>query len=562
MPHTVATFDEKNSEYLDTPLGEEDASKRKDVGAVFVDVRQLIRQPNLETNDIASIKIVVGKKGSGKTHILRYIEERARATRDVVFCALDDNAIPIRLERQFTKHLDRPTSRARWSKFWRAVIAFSIVTRFVLQKASSEARRAVAQFNHNHVFVPVEIPARNWNVHRQAICQHFQEHLPKAVPFSFAQPRGFLNPGEIMPLLLEGISSIEAFENLVDSIDTTILEMDVSTLVRAVKPLQIIIDGVDDVSWRQPRMWLDFQVGLFDAVFFYSQAQRHSDRINITIAIRNFVFLSAAESPHIDRVKHLLSLNWSPESALAFLNRRLRQVAGAPFPDSELLIGETPLRNWLGFDTVVAKRRGKEEYVEDYVLRHTRLSPRNLIRVFNMLSQEKSRQSFLGKSFGPENFQLEVDNVAHEVADLMLKTASEEVIAFVGEISSTVPVARTEGVVLWVSQELSAAIARAGREVLEWAGYRSFLVDFLLAILPGRVDVESKRFDQQLQIVEKILWRSNVIAFWGARGFDQGWVFSWSPRESHNPAPNSRVGFHSALIGRCNLEVCEDGPVF
>jgi hypothetical protein len=547
---------------VDAPLGEEDAAKREDVHAVFVDVRRLIPQSNLHTNEINSIKVVVGRKGSGKTHILRYIEETARETREVIFSALSDNTIPSRLESQFATNMDRPHARRRWSKFWRIIISLSVVTKFTSSRANNSMRGAAARFVYDRGLTPDRAKPSEWTVAQEQLAQYFESYLMPGSVFKFSKLRGDRDPGSLMPFMFEGIQNLRTFDDFIDYVDVVGLEADVASLAKFYKPFHVIIDGVDDVSWRQPRMWLDFQVGLFDAVFFLHEAQRSSEQINVTVAIRNFIYLAAAESPHIDRVKNLLSLNWTPESALQFLNSRLRQISTRGFEDATKLASERPLATWLGFDSIKAIRREQEEDVEGYFLRHTRLSPRNLIRLFNLLVQEKNRRALSGKPFLQSDFRGVVEKIAGEVSDLMMKTAAEEIIAFVEDISAEMPANRAEGVVLWVAEELANAIRRVGMETMGWNEYRDFLNDFHFAVMPKNTNESEYETQKNIILIESILWRSNVIAFWGERNFGPSWIFSWSPQDDLRPRAGSRVGFHSSLIRKCDLGVCQDGPVF
>lgn len=548
------------------PLGEEDAVRREDVGAVFVDVRDLIPQTNLHTNDIRAIRVVVGRKGSGKTHMLRYIEEATKENREVVFSALSDNTIPARLESQFANIVDRPHARNRWSKFWRIVFSISILSRFTPTNARLAARRAASRFLIEQGHQPDQVRATEWRPTRLRLLAHFEGYyFPPTGHFRLANVRDSRDPASLIHTLLENIYNIDTLDAFIDKVDVVGLEADVASLAKTYRPFHLIIDGVDDVSWRQPRTWLDFQVGLFDAVFFFAEAQRSSEQVVVTVAIRNFVFQAAAESPHIDRIRHLLSLNWTPDSALEFLNRRLHQISSGQFADATKLDSARPLAQWLGFDVVKGLRRVSDEAVESYFLRHTRLSPRNLIRQFNLLCREKNNCQANNREFGVSNFRRVVDRVANEVSELMLKTASEEIIAFVGEISRSIPSAsHVEGVLLWVASNLEEAVRESGCEVMEWGDYQAFVHRFLTSVLPEGVstDPDDKSFQRIARLVEDILWRSNIIAFWDERLACPGWTFSWSPREDTRPRAGGRVGFHSSLIGKCNLGVSEHGPVF
>ena len=547
---------------LDNPLGDEDAAKRDktDVHHAFVDVRDLIVQPYQVSEDIEQIRVVVGKKGSGKTHILRYIEdETGKSGRTVIFGALNDNAIPAHLERQFETGTDRPHARSHWSRLWRIVIAISILSRFLTDQSAPKTRKSLFRFLDSR---GVGSENRSFVEARQSLVAHFEQHFSAGIDFKLASLRDVADPGIVLHRILEPIHTLSRLLQFLDKTDLASLESDVASLVKHDRPIHVIIDGVDEVSWRQPRMWLDFQVGLFDAIFFFHEAQRNTNDIVITAAIRNFVFVAARESPHADRIRNLLSLNWDPRSARMFLNRRLQQISGLRFVDSDRLKGDQrPLAGWLGFSKVQAKRRSVPEDVERYLLRHTRLSPRNIIRLFNLLCRHKAQLYLSGEDFTEKDFRAVVEEVGNDVADLMLKTAAEEIIAFTPDISTTVSTVRNEGVVNWVATELGDTIREFGKEVLSRDEYEYFLETFLRRILPDEACTDSG-ISRNSRLAEAILWRSNVIAFRPQKDPETGWIFSWSPQQSL-PSKPDMAGFHSSLIVRCELEVSEEyGPVF
>ncbi len=548
------------------PLGVEDAARRDDVEAVFVDVRDLIPQPDLHTRDLTAIKIIVGRKGSGKTHMLRYIEEAAKQHREVIFSPLDDNAVPARLEKQFSRAVDHPNARSRWSKLWRVIFCLTVLSRFTNRQASLPARRAASRFLVEQGYSSDGVKANEWHTTRPKLISHFEDYyFPQSGHFRISELRHNSSPASLLHTVLDSIYNIDTLDQFIDSVDISSLEADIASLAKLYRPFHLIIDGVDDISWRQPRTWLDFQVGLFDAVFYFAATQRNSEQVVVTVAIRNFVFQAAAQSPHIDRIRNLLSLNWSPNSAIEFLNRRLHQISSGQFADAVKLTADRPLAEWLGFDSIAGIRRKGKESVESYFLRHTRLSPRNLIKQFNMICEEKNRCLSSGRPFGPDEYCEIVNRTADKVAELMLKTAAEEIIAFVTEVSSAVPSeSNSEGVLMWVASALERAIRDAEREALDWKEYEAFLFSFVSSILTGvsMLDESLQRIEPILRIVESILWRSNVIAFWDRRLAKPGWTFSWTPREDSPPRSGDHVGFHSSLIGKCGLGVSEHGPVF
>ena len=56
------------------PFGNPNASVRSDIENTYVDIREVLSTKYVSTDDVTKAKIVVGRKGSGKTHLLKHIE--------------------------------------------------------------------------------------------------------------------------------------------------------------------------------------------------------------------------------------------------------------------------------------------------------------------------------------------------------------------------------------------------------------------------------------------------------------------------------------------------------
>jgi hypothetical protein len=131
---------------------------------------------------------------------------------------------------------------------------------------------------------------------------------------------------------------------------------------------------------------------------------RLGGRLHLVICIRDIVMSSVYRSEHAPRYynePHIRILAWDSHALRYLLRQKLQQL-----PASFLMRGasadQPSVGDWLGIDTV-RTQGGVPEPVEDYLLRHTRLIPRDVIELGNMLCRETARHKRSGASGLPED---------------------------------------------------------------------------------------------------------------------------------------------------------------
>jgi len=157
------------------------------------------------------------------------------------------------------------------------------------------------------------------------------------------------------------------------------LEDLLAELLAETPPIFFYIDAVDEEFSSAPMYWLRCQKGLFFETMRMLRDPRLGGRLHIVTCIRDIVLSSVYRDEHAPRYHgepHIRVLSWGRGSIDVLLRHKLRRLAPAyqMAPESS----EDDLHNWLGTTTVHNERRDIDEHAMDYLLRHTRLIPRDV----------------------------------------------------------------------------------------------------------------------------------------------------------------------------------------
>lgn len=528
------------------PLGPEDAFGRQqdDIELSFIDVGALTALGALPKNP-TDVRVLVGRKGSGKTHVLRHIEHQSRAAGKIVSVeTLDENFFSDNALIPFRGNLDPANAVTFWLNCWRAAVLSASLSYFTCRRADAKAKKALADFGRTVADLK----------------EQFQPFIFNDVEFPFG-PVSALK--RIIGRFKSGHSAQTAFRN----IDFSSSEYEVGQLLHVFGDIHFLIDGIDEFAWIDPRTWLEPQLGLFKLAFMQQVTRSNIKRTYLTITLRNYVYSHALRDTQRDRVQigaGVFPLIWDYDAAETFLNTRLNQISNIPFARANLLQGDRPLAEWLGFGDFVPRKRGQRETVEYYLLRHTRCSPRHVIKLFTHLCQKQNRLALKNDQVTDLDFQDVIREQSREIAIGTLRTASEELLSFVRfsdqalENRALREAARAYRIEV-MEIALKDAIASCKIEIVS----RQLLRDNLEIALDGLAEDQSAA--AMVRLAEDTLWRSGVVAYAATERDQPIWRFTWSEYEvglGRLPDHIDTVGFHPAIVTYCNLEIMPDGPVF
>ena len=163
------------------------------------------------------------------------------------------------------------------------------------------------------------------------------------------------------------------------------------------KPIYFYLDAIDEEFSHAPMYWLKCQEGLFYQVMRLLRDHKLGGRLHVVVCIRDIVMSSVYRSEHAPRYynePHIRVLTWDRGSLLYLLEQKLRRL-----PASLLMrrttSGPPTIHDWLGVNGNWPGPNG-DATIEDYLLSHTRLIPRDIISLGNELSEEVLRQKQAG----------------------------------------------------------------------------------------------------------------------------------------------------------------------
>ncbi|HWY18713.1 MAG TPA: ATP-binding protein [Solirubrobacteraceae bacterium] len=311
-------------------------------------------------------RVIVGRKGSGKTLYLRRLQ--AAASRDPSVYADRVSAKPpptsdiVRVWGMYPPHLLTET----WMSLWRAAILRSAATHLLyaaIFASHISDSRALLQEAYQEVGGRSTVP------------------LPVGVELRdviFAHGSG--------ATLDRYLANPEWHE----------LEYHIGEALRQAPPISFYLDGLDEEFRHAPRQWLACQKGLFYEVMRQLRDPMLGGRLRLVIGIRDVVFSSVLTSEHATRYQataHVQILNWTAPLIRRFLEAKIERLP------SDLMMRpahQSPMTAWLGRETLVNSSQGTSEHLADYLIRHTRLLPRDVIILGNELSRAVSEAKTLG----------------------------------------------------------------------------------------------------------------------------------------------------------------------
>jgi hypothetical protein len=141
--------------------------------------------------------------------------------------------------------------------------------------------------------------------------------------------------------------------------------------------------------------------------------------------LRDIVYAAALKSEHSTRQYQnpfIRALEWTPSEVNRFFIEKLRRVLKKRAPRSADL--NELIKLWIGFETL-KNGRGQGEAVSDYILRHSRMLPRDIVLFGNAITSEMQERISGGTTFGESSLRKAVAEVFIRVwARLAVRSAA------------------------------------------------------------------------------------------------------------------------------------------
>jgi hypothetical protein len=357
-------------------FGSPDGS-RAELDAVLVDFVEFDADPGfggLATRaDDSKVRVIAGKLGAGKTVYMRRLQDH-QAHEESVYAHLPE--------------YDPPTTEV-------VVTAGQFFSGQVLaEKWAQVWDRAILRALTTHLLLHRELRHHVDDEHRDEILRDYGRLLGEV-----RRPRDVY--AELSNIINEQDTARKLTAYLNDPLWDDLKDLLAEVLAMA-KPVYFYLDAVDEEFGHAPMHWLRCQEGLFYQVMRLLRDPRLGGRLHVVVSIRDIVMSAVYRSEHAPRYlnePHIRVLGWDSDSLLHLLRQKLERLPRAALMRQPA--NSVSVRDWLGIATVTDDWGGKER-IEDYLLRHTRMIPRDVVSLGNALSREVLRHRKAGRDRLPD----------------------------------------------------------------------------------------------------------------------------------------------------------------
>lgn len=227
------------------------------------------------------------------------------------------------------------------------------------------------------------------------------------------------------------ISTRNEFKEKVNSPDFHSAVNAIVEILRRTDPFYILLDVSDEVLDNAPVAWSECLQGL---LFFVlgSKSDTNFERVRIVATSTARVHRAAMRQPRYSNYTgraDVLHLKWFPADARGFLNAKIAEL-----PDELVIIPQIDdpkrlAKKWLGVASLKNRSSGRQEKVLDYLIRHTRCTPRQLIILGNQISiLVRNAKSTSKKRVASADISRLVHSYVPEFAKNMMMDLSSELV--------------------------------------------------------------------------------------------------------------------------------------
>jgi hypothetical protein len=556
-PSSLATLAETETLRRTGPFGNPDAA-RGFSDDEFIDIEGTIPSP-LHDSEAMRRRIIVGRKGSGKSLYLRW---HRRVAEDKRFIAISEAT---NISTHLIAHIDLIAKRDAefvskigltdyishssyiinfWSQIWDRALYLSIAS-IALSRGDtfSDIHRAEIMTKYRQLFLD---DMRN----ERSIC----------------------NVVELIHQQLAGQKNdVRRWRRYIDHPNWSLLRADLAQWCERLPPIALYVDAIDDDFEDAPQIWLHCQGGLFKTAFeSVYRDDRLSNRIHLVIAVRDISYSGIVQSEHGSRyvtdykIQHL---QWDAISVRTFLHKKIQRLPSsrAAIPSAD--VANEPFMYWLGFESVSNKRRNIVERASDYIIRHTRMLPRDIVIMGNAICDRMEQRTREKKLLNDNPLRQRVADVSKRLASEAMRLCITELIMSADYMSEVI-------LQNWASDMKGAEALEFLKERLSDSvklffstiGKEVFSKDDLYVALSksGLVTERHLTSERILFRFDNLLWRHGLLAVYVREGEKFRWKFHWRSmfEEPTIDADAALYGFHSSLIDLFGLKTSLEGPVF
>jgi len=432
--------------------------------------------------DDSMVRVIVGKLGAGKTVYMRRLQDHQSRQGSVYADLPEQNPPSTEVIVKACQWFSGQVLVEKWMQIWSRAILRSLASHLLLRSELRaqipEHQREDIQENYRRLLGDFRRPRSIYNQVREVINQHHTAH----------QLSQFLDD----PL----------WDDLEDLLGEVIAHC---------RPMYFYLDAVDEEFSHAPMYWLKCQEGLFYQVMRLLRDHRFGGRLHIVISIRDIVMSSIYHSEHAPRYHqepHIRVLSWDRPALLYLLEDKVRRLP--PAFRMRQPVGDATLRDWLGVSTVT-NEWGVRERIDEYLIRHTRMIPRDIVSLGNELAEEVLRQKRDGRDRVPEaELKRIVARCAKQFGDSQLAQCANQVSSDLMPLGAA---GHTYSELYTSTQSYLDGVLEEMRSILRLIG----AVRFPRTDLEGLREIANPHFEGATD-VGSVLWLNGLLGYLDAQG--------------------------------------------
>lgn len=383
------------------PFGDPDASRVEfqTLKASFVSMSNSERKNDETLGADASVRVVVGRRGSGKTLYLRSIQNYCRNLnvdgRNVYTTNIDNQPPDTSLIVRVTSWYQEKDSDADevWRRLWKLAILRAVYTHLFLSETFTRGDKALVKY----------LKGRH---------AKFQKDYERVAPRNKTPSLVFAQ----LTSLLKQFNSQKDLHEFIYAEEWADFENEIADILRRTQPFYFFIDQLDDDFANAPYHWLKCQLGLFNAIFRFIRNDSFGGKLHIVACIREVVYSYILQSQHGNKYlsePKIKVLRWDKKLSRHFLEKKIESLADRYFVSKSSV---KSVEAFFGVDNVrLTRRNNMLEEIRSYVLRHTMLLPREIINIGNIFCEEQRMHEF------PEQAEKAVKQTVSRVAKLLAR---------------------------------------------------------------------------------------------------------------------------------------------
>lgn len=425
----------------------------------------------------ATVRVIVGRMGAGKTVYLRRLQSYQHAQESVFAGQIQQSVPSTEVIVKACQWFPRDYLTQKWMQLWRCAIIRSLAT---------------------HLLADPQLWGYLTEEQNRMLRRRFLDLLQDVL-----RPRAIYS--ELRTIVSRCNSGYELTRYMNDR-RWDDLEDILAGIIAEAPPIFFYIDAIDEDFASAPMYWLHCQKGLFFEVMRLLRDARLGGRLHIVTCIRDIVLSAIYRDEHAPRYHgepHIRVLSWGWESIEVLLREKLRQIHPGYFID----IGDEgrSVSAWLGTATVHNERRAVDEDVADYVLRHTRLIPRDVVSLGNALCQEILHQKSLGTELPQRALRSVVSKSARRFGNSQLAQCGNQIAADMMPGNAAV---HRYSDAYTSSQEYSQSLDQQLREIIGMIGVDRFGYKELLSLREAGNEIFDRHTD-----VPSVLWQNGLLGY-------------------------------------------------